>query len=102
MARIQLVPLEGGVERAASDTPTPMASVLAAEMLASVEHALAEMKPELAEVFRLRTTSDLPFKQIAARQGVSINTALGRMHQAVKKIHRVLAERDLLPERGTP
>ena len=44
------------------------------------------MKPEMAEVFRLRTTDDVPFKDIAERQGCSINTALGRMHRATRKI----------------
>ncbi|MCB9682693.1 MAG: RNA polymerase sigma factor [Alphaproteobacteria bacterium] len=99
-ARVQLVPLEGGMDPRGHDRPD--GALAAAEVLAVVEATLEAMKPELAEVFRLRTTTELSFKDIAARQGVSINTALGRMHQAVGKLHAALAARDHLPEAPEP
>ena len=64
----------------------------------AVEAELAAMKPELAEVFRWRTRSDLSFKDIAARQGTSVNTALGRMHQATRKVAKALADAGLTRE----
>jgi RNA polymerase sigma-70 factor (ECF subfamily) len=38
------------------------------------------------EVFLLRTEGELPFREIARLQGVSINTALARMQYAVEKL----------------
>jgi RNA polymerase sigma-70 factor, ECF subfamily len=87
-SRVPLVPLEGGLEP--STQVSPHGSVVAAQTLQVVEGTLAEMRPEIAEVFRLRMTSRLSFKDIAARQGVPINTALGRMHRATKRLHNAL------------
>lgn len=98
-ARVHLVPLEGGAERrAGTDAATPFRHVAAGEVLAVVEATLGGMKPELAEVFRWRTAEEVPFKEIARRQGTGVNTALGRMHQAVKKIRDALEAADLLQE----
>ena len=58
---------------------------------AIIEKALSKMKPAVAEVFRLRVTTDTSFKEIATHQGVSLNTALGRMHQATKSVRSALA-----------
>lgn len=91
-----LVPLEGGREPV-SGLRTDGA-LMAGEALAAVERALGDMKPELAEVFRLRMTTDLSFAQIAERQQVPLNTALGRHHQATKQIARALREQGLLTE----
>lgn len=86
-----VVPLEGGLEQVASDRRAdPHASASAGQILAEVERVLAAMKPEVAEVFRLRTTTELSFKQIASKQGVSLNTALGRHHHATKQIRKAL------------
>ncbi len=90
-----LVPLEGGVEP--SGAADPHGHVLAGQALAVVQAELEAMKPELAEVFRLRMTTDLSFADIAAHQGCSLNTALGRHHQATKRIARALRDRGLGP-----
>lgn len=90
-ARIELVPIDdSAAERHASGGDSPDSQLLASEVLQVVEAELAQMKPELAEVFRWRTVDDVPFKQIAERQDCSINTALGRMHRATKKIAAAL------------
>ncbi|MEQ1508034.1 MAG: RNA polymerase sigma factor [Myxococcota bacterium] len=91
-----LVPLDGGQHP--SDDAPPDAALSAGQSLAVVERTLREMKPELAEVFRWRMTTDLSFKQIAERQGVSLNTALGRHHQATNHIARALREHGLWTE----
>jgi RNA polymerase sigma-70 factor (ECF subfamily) len=88
-----LVSLED--EPAAADDPA--AAVQARETMAVVDAELAAMKAELAEVFRLRTSTDTSFAEIARRQGVGLNTALGRMHQATRRIATALAQAGLLP-----
>ncbi len=44
------------------------------------------------EVLEMRYYSELSFKEIAARTGVSINTALGRMRYAILNMRRMMAE----------
>lgn len=101
-ARIELVPLEGGVmRREAVSSHTPDDTIAAGEVLTVVERTLSDMKPALAEVFRWRTTEDVPFKEIARRQDTNLNTALGRMHQATKKIRAALLHAGLI-QGGTP
>lgn len=68
----------------------PEHQLRADDVLHVVQAELSAMKPELAEVFRWRTTEDVRFHEIARRQGVSLNTALGRMHRAVKRIAAAL------------
>lgn len=52
-----------------------------------------EMLPtEQKEVFLLRMEGDLSFKEIAAIQRVSINTALARMQYALAKLKNELKE----------
>jgi len=90
-ARIELVPIDdSAAERQASGGDAPDGHLEAGEVLQVVQSVLDDMKPEMAEVFRLRTLHDVPFKQIAERQGCSINTALGRHHRATKKIAAAL------------
>jgi RNA polymerase sigma-70 factor (ECF subfamily) len=89
-ARPRLVPLDGGAEAAAHGGPDGM--IGAADVLGVVERELGGMKPEVAEVFRLRLTEDVSFQEIASRQGTPLNTALGRMHRATKRIAEALAE----------
>lgn len=94
--QVRVVSLEGGLQlRGAAD---PESSARAGQVLAIVEAELSEMKPEVAQVFRWRTSEDLSFKDIAARQGCSINTALGRMHQATKRLGRALTRTGLIGE----
>jgi len=57
-----------------------------------IRAALATLPPEQREVFALRMEAGVPFKTIAEIQRVSINTALGRMHYALKHLRETLAE----------
>jgi RNA polymerase sigma factor (sigma-70 family) len=95
-ARPRLVALDGGFDPGGDFDPA--AQVASAQILSVVEATLARMKPELAEVFRLRTTSAVSFVEIARRQGVPLGTALGRMHQATHHLHAALAAAGLLPD----
>ncbi len=57
-----------------------------------IRAAVSQLPPEQREVFVLRMESDLPFKEIATLQGVSINTALGRMQYALRRLREALAD----------
>jgi len=97
--RAPVVSLEGG--REPSGGHDPHGAACATQTLLAVQQVLDQLKPELAEVFRLRTTTSMSFKQIAQHQGVGLNTALGRMHQATKALQRELRAQGLIPE-ATP
>lgn len=57
-----------------------------------IQAALEALPPEQREVFLLRMDGNLSFKEIAKLQGVSINTALARMHYAVRKLRALLKD----------
>jgi RNA polymerase sigma-70 factor (ECF subfamily) len=54
-----------------------------------LEDTLDELTPEQKEVFLFRREG-MQFKDIAVVQNCSINTVLGRMHYAMKKLRRLL------------
>jgi RNA polymerase sigma-70 factor (ECF subfamily) len=57
-----------------------------------VARAVLELPDEQREVFLMRTLSDMPFKEVARVQRVSINTALARMQYALSKLRAGLGE----------
>lgn len=65
-----------------------------------IERALDVLPEEQREVFRLRMETDMSFEDIAALQGVSRNTALGRMHYATTKLRSLLQAHNPAGERG--
>lgn len=57
---------------------------------------LVEMLPEAQRnVLVLRFYQDLSFKEIAEKEGVSINTALGRMRYAILNLRRMAEENNI-------
>jgi RNA polymerase sigma-70 factor (ECF subfamily) len=76
-------------EAAAHDDPEARARDH--EFTQALEGALAALTPEQREVFVLREYAGLSFKEIAAADGSNLNTVLGRMHAAVKKLRAELA-----------
>ena len=50
-----------------------------------LDEAILNLPPEQKEVVELRR-SGISFKEIAAIQNCPVNTALGRMHKAVKAL----------------
>jgi RNA polymerase sigma-70 factor (ECF subfamily) len=68
----------------------PSGRMAAADVGRRIAAAVAALPLEQREVFLMRTETDLPFKEIAAIQGTSINTALGRMHYAVGRLRPLL------------
>lgn len=77
------LPLE---ERLPSTKIGPHHEVAGHELGGRIADAVARLPEEQREVFLLRTEGDVPFKDIAKMQGTSINTALARMHYAVRKL----------------
>lgn len=57
-----------------------------------VAEAVAQLPAEQREVFLLRVQREVPFKEIARIQRVSINTALARMQYALTKLRAALGE----------
>jgi RNA polymerase sigma-70 factor (ECF subfamily) len=76
----------------ASDSGTPQQRAGDRELGIRIRRALLDLPTEQREVFTLRMEADLPFKTIAEIQKVSINTALGRMHYALKHLRETLAD----------
>jgi RNA polymerase sigma-70 factor, ECF subfamily len=96
-ARIQLQPAE-----APPDLPTlttPYHQTATRQLSEATDAALAALPPEVESVIRMRLIDHLSFKQIAAQQGIPLNTALGRMHRGLSQIRQSLVRSGLL---GTP
>ena len=59
--------------------------------------ALVELLPaEQREVVMMRYFGGSSFKEIAEQTGVSINTALGRMHYALINLRRMIREKNMI------
>ena len=65
------------------------------QVLNDVNRLVCHLPEEQREVVRMHYYSDLSFKEIAEKTGVSINTALGRMRYAVLNMRRMAREKDI-------
>lgn len=101
-ARIRMVFPEDPTVPSQIGSIGPDADLQERQIADTLESSLAEMKPEIADVVRWRLFEQTPFKEIAQRQNVPLNTALGRMHSGLKKIRSSLETNDLVPKRRKP
>jgi DNA-directed RNA polymerase specialized sigma24 family protein len=69
---------------------------MAADVHRVFEAVVITLDAPTAEVVRMRLRDGLSFKQIAEQQGTPINTALGRMHRALKRIRQALMDEELI------
>ena len=60
-----------------------------------IRHLIKDLPTEQRQVLVMRYYSQMSFKEIAERTGVSINTALGRMRYALLNLRRMAAERKI-------
>ena len=77
---------------------TPDQPLVAAEVHRCFQASLDALDAPTAEVVRMRLEQNIPFKTIAAHQGVPLSTALGRMHRALKQIRANLIAAKLLED----
>ena len=52
--------------------------------------AVARLSEAHREIVVMRLVENMAFKDIAERLGISINTALGRMHDATEKLRKMM------------
>ena len=75
----------------ASGTATSTdARLLAAELRAALQRAIADLPAAQREVLELRHTTNLPFREIAARLGRPLGTVLTQMRAALQKVEAAL------------
>lgn len=77
---------EGTVEDAIIDT----------QIIDDVRDLVTSLPADQRAVVEMRYYENLSFKEIAARTGVSINTALGRMRYAILNMRRRVKERSIV------
>lgn len=70
----------------------PGEAVEAADRCARVMRAVETLPCVQREVFLMRVQGDLSFSEIAKTLNIPLNTALGRMHDAMVKLKKLLAE----------
>lgn len=75
-----------------SSNTDPFANLATEETFARVREAVAELPDAQREVFLLRTEQEMSFAEIAKMLDIPLNTALGRMHYAVSKLRKELAD----------
>ncbi len=70
----------------------PAAAVELADMTKRVMRAVTALPEVQRDVFLMRVQGDLSFSEIAETLNIPLNTALGRMHDAMTKLKKLLAE----------
>jgi RNA polymerase sigma-70 factor, ECF subfamily len=81
--------LEGDVEMSSVEKPDKKLD--AGELGTAISQAVGLLPDDQREVFLLRQ-QEISFKEIAVIQEISLNTAIGRMHYALKKLRSVLKD----------
>ncbi|MBN2132239.1 MAG: sigma-70 family RNA polymerase sigma factor [Sedimentisphaerales bacterium] len=76
--------------RLAADQPEPERWIIDNERLTKLNDALAQLPYEQREVVVLHLQGGLKFRNIAASQGVSINTAMSRYRYGLGKLRSLL------------
>ena len=62
------------------------------ELAGLLENAVSALPFEQRQVFVLRHAAELSFKEISEALNIPVNTALGRMHYAMKKLKNALGD----------
>lgn len=78
-------------ETIAANSPTPDRELRDQQLEDALGKAILKLPPDQQEIIRLRNEG-IAFKDIADRKGISLNTALGRMHYAVLNLRKMLAD----------
>lgn len=78
-------------ENVLSDGLDPQEILMQQGLEEALQQAIGQLSDEQQEIVRMRING-ISFKDIAAQKNISLNTALGRMHYAVKNLRRLLAD----------
>jgi RNA polymerase sigma-70 factor (ECF subfamily) len=84
-----LLPLDGDAHPAAETEPDAKPPVETAELLAGLEH----LEPATARVIRRRHQDDASFDDIAAAEGLPLNTVKARYYRGLKRLREHLERR---------
>ena len=76
-------------EEVSCESSMPVENLIFGELSEALGKAINTLPNEQKEVIKLRQ-ANVSFKEIATIQQVSLNTALGRMHYAVKRLRHVM------------
>lgn len=79
-------------DRLAAPGPTPAGESAGRDLNRRLRQAIGRLPADQREVFLMRAEGDVPFREIARLQGVSINTALARMQYALAKLRNDLKD----------
>ncbi|MBN2054191.1 sigma-70 family RNA polymerase sigma factor [bacterium] len=85
-------PMELKSQECAPLIPSQDETLFQQEMKVQLQAAISGLPDNQREVVLLRFYSDLSFKEIAAIVGSPLNTVLGRMHYALKKLKQSVGE----------
>ena len=80
------------LDRTASSGPAVDRQVIGQQLQARLEEAISALPEDQREVFLMRESADLSFKEIADVIGVSENTVKSRMRYALEKLRASLDE----------
>jgi len=80
------------IEQLVAPDGTPAQLVEHAEMMKHVMSAVAELPELQRDVFLMRVQGEFSFNEIAKTLNIPLNTALGRMHDAMIKLRKRFAE----------
>lgn len=78
-------------ENLVASEPSPDEVVAREQRAQALDAAIRQLPPEQREIIALRSQG-IAFKDIATQKGISLNTALGRMHYAVQNLRKNLAD----------
>lgn len=73
-----------------SDARGPAQAIISTEEAQQVNHALSQLPDDQRQVVALHLKGELKFREIAALQGVSINTVQGRYRYGLNKLRILL------------
>ena len=65
------------------------------QTLEDVKRLIECLPKSQREMVQMRYYMDMSFKEIAEKEGISINTALGRMRYAILNMRRIASEKNI-------
>ena len=93
-ARRERIVTAAGEELAAHPEESPEERVVARDLAARVESALRDLPESYAAAFLLRVREEFSYREMAAITGEPEGTLRSRVHHALGRVRRALAERE--------